>query len=361
MRGGCTKGLARPKGTGDAGLSRGLYGRDSILRASSRPGSRRPPPQFPAPVPSARPLRRNSTVAVAAPASAPLDDARYRAGLDALRARGLHVETPRPALAPHGFLAGPDTDRLDELNALLGRDDLDAIVCVRGGYGVLRLLPNLDYAAARSHPKLVVGYSDITALQFALYAKAGLPSLSGPMVAPDWPDLDAESEAQFWHLAEGGTGEIVGPGGEALTGVRPGRAEGVLLGGNLTMICALLGTPYLPEMDGAILFLEEVGESPYRIDRLFAQLKLAGVLPKLGGLVLGAFTGADPPKNRPSLSLDAVLDDYTCALPYPDARGLVYGHMRTKSTLPVGVRARLDVDGDAATLTVLDPVTTAIG
>jgi len=318
-------------------------------------------------VPSARPLRRTSTVAIAAPASAPLDDARYRAGLDALRARGLRVETPRPTLAPHGFLAGPDADRLDEFNALLRRDPgsgpgqaIDAIFCVRGGYGVLRLLPDLDYEAARAHPKLIVGYSDITALQFALYAKAGLPGLSGPMIAPDWPDLDAESEAQFWHFAEGGIGEIVGPGGEALVGVRPGRAEGVLLGGNLTMIVALLGTPYLPDMNGAILFLEEVGESPYRIDRLFVQLKLAGVLPKLGGLVLGAFTGAEPPPNRPSLSLDAVLDDYTLDLPFPVARGLVYGHMRTKSTLPVGVRARLDVDGDAATLSVLDSVTRAL-
>lgn len=311
-------------------------------------------------MPSARPLRRTSTVAVAAPASAPLDDARYRTGLDALRQRGLRVETLRTTLAPYGFLAGPDTDRLGELNALLRRDDLDAIVCVRGGYGVLRLLPDLDYEAARAHPKLVVGYSDITALHLALYAKSGLPGLSGPMIAPDWPDLDAETEAQFWHLAEGGTGEIVGPGGEALVGVRPGQTEGVLLGGNLTMIAALLGTPYLPDLRGAILFLEEVGESPYRIDRLFAQLKLAGVLESLGGLVLGAFTGAEPPKDRPSLSLDAVLDDYTRDLPYPVARGLVYGHIKRKSTLPVGVRTRLDVEGDAAALTVLEPVTRAL-
>lgn len=309
-------------------------------------------------MPSPPPLHRTGRIAVAAPASAPLDDARYRAGLDALRARGLHVETPRETFAEHGFLAGPDADRLAEMNALLRRDDLDAIVCVRGGYGTLRLLPDLDYAAARAHPKLVVGYSDITALQFALYAHAGLPGLSGPMIAPDWPDLDAASEAQFWRLAEGDAPvEIVGPGGERLVGVRPGRTEGVLLGGNLTMIAALVGTPFLPPMDGAILFLEEVGEPPYRIDRLLAQLKLAGVLGRLGGLVLGGFTGAESPPNRPSLSLDAVLDHYTAALAGPVARNLTYGHFRTKSTLPVGVRARLTVDGDDATLTALDPVT----
>ncbi len=308
-------------------------------------------------MPTPPPLRRSGTIAVAAPASAPLDDARFHDGLAALRDRGLRVETPR-ALAPHGFLAGTDAERLGELNALLRRDDLDAVFCARGGYGTLRLLPGLDYGAARAHPKLVVGYSDITALHLALWAKAGLPGLSGPMVAPDWPAMDAASEAQFWHFAEGGVGEIVGPGGERLEGVRSGEAEGVLLGGNLTLVTALLGTPYLPDLAGAILFVEEVGEPPYRIDRLFAQLRLAGVLGRLGGLVLGAFTGAEPPPARPSLSLDEVLSHYTSGLPCPVARGLVYGHIRPKSTLPVGVRARLDVDGEAATLTVLDPVTT---
>ncbi|MEP0548514.1 MAG: LD-carboxypeptidase [Rhodothermales bacterium] len=309
-------------------------------------------------MPTPPPLRRTGRIAVAAPASAPLDDARYRAGLDALRARGLRVETPRPTFAEHGFLAGPDADRLAEFNGLLRRDDLDAIVCVRGGYGVLRLLPDLDYAAARAHPKLIVGYSDITALHLALYTKAGLPGLSGPMVASDWPDLDPESEAQFWRLADGDAPvEIHGPGGERLDAVQPGRAEGVLLGGNLTLIAALVGTPYLPDLTGAILFLEEVGEPPYRIDRLLAQLRLAGVLHRLGGLVLGGFTGAEPPPNRPSLSLDAVLAHYTSDLACPVARGLVYGHFNPKSTLPVGVRARLDVEGDAARLTVLDPVT----
>ena len=165
------------------------------------------------------------------------------------------------------------------------------------------------------------------------------------------------AEAQFWHVAEGGIGPILGPGGESLTAVRPGAAEGVLLGGNLTLVAALLGTPYLPDLGGAILFVEEVGEPPYRIDRLFAQLRLAGVLDRLGGLVLGQFTGAEPPPNRPSLSLAAVLDDYTRPLPFPVARGLVYGHVPVKSTIPVGVRARLEVEGDAAALTVLDPVT----
>lgn len=313
------------------------------------------------PPPLARPLRpltRRSRVAVAAPASAALDPADAEAGLAALRARGLAVETVRPMSPPAlGYLAGSDDARAAELNALLARDDLDAVFCLRGGYGLLRILDRLDYDAARAHPKLVVGYSDVTALHLALWAKAGLPGLSGPMVAPDWPRLDPESEAQFWRLAGGEAPvTVLGPGGEPLVSVQAGTASGVLLGGNLTLVAALLGTPYLPDLSGAILFVEEVGEPPYRVDGLLARLRLAGVLEKLGGLVFGAFTGGEPPAHRPSLSLDAVLEHYAGFVPGPVARGLVYGHFARKSTLPVGVRARLVVNDETAALTVLEPL-----
>lgn len=306
-----------------------------------------------------RPLTHTSRVAVAAPASAALDPADADAGIAALRARGLVVDTFRPMSPPAlGYLAGDDAARAEEMNHLLARDDLDAVFCLRGGYGLLRILDRLDYAAARAHPKLVVGYSDVTALHLALWAKARLPGLSGPMVAPDWPKLDAESEAQFWALAGGAAPvEIVGPGGEPLEGMRSGTAGGVLLGGNLTLVAALLGTPFLPDLAGAILFVEEVGETPYRVDGLLARLRLAGVLENLGGLVFGAFTGAEPPPDRPSLALDEVLDHYARYVPGPVARGLVYGHFTRKSTVPVGVRARLEVHDGAASLTILEPVT----
>jgi muramoyltetrapeptide carboxypeptidase len=297
-------------------------------------------------------------VAVAAPASAALDAADARAGLAALRARGLAVE-PGRALAPGlGYLSGTDEERAAEINTLLARDDLDAVVCLRGGYGILRILDRLDYAAARVHPKLVVGYSDVTALHLALYARAGLPGLSGPMAAPDWPTLDAGSEVQFWALAGGAAPvDVRGPGGERLSGLQDGEREGVLLGGNLTLVAALVGTPYFPDVRGAILFVEDVGEPPYRLDGLLARLRLAGVLESLGGLVYGAFTGAAPPAGRPSLALDEVLAHYAACVPGPVASGLVYGHFPRKSTLPVGVRARLDVSGPWASLTVLEPVT----
>jgi muramoyltetrapeptide carboxypeptidase len=242
---------------------------------------------------------------------------------------------------------------------MLRRPDIRALFCVRGGYGSLRLLPNLDYEAARCHPKLLVGYSDITALHLALFRKAGWVGLSGPMVAVEWPDPDPASETLFWNMV-GGTApyDIIGPDGEHLTPMRPGTVEGVLLGGNLTLITKLIGTPYLPVLDGAILFIEEVGEPPYRIDGMLAQLKLAGILDRLGGLVIGGLTGWEPDDpDKPTLSYETVLADYVETLSCPVATGLVYGHFPVKNTMPIGVQARLYVTSDTASLTVLEAVT----
>ena len=306
-------------------------------------------------MPPASPLLPSGRVAVVAPASPALDPADAAAGVAALRARGLAVEVVETEAT--GYLAGSDAARADALNRAFRRDDLDAIVCLRGGYGLLRILDRLDYAAARAHPTLVVGYSDVTALHLALWGEAGVRGVSGPMVASDWgPGLDAETEADFWRVIGGDRDyDVLGPGGEALRPLREGEADGVLLGGNLALVCALLGTPYLPDLDGAILFVEDVGEAPYRIDGMLARLRLAGALDRLGGLVFGLFTGTDVPPGRPTFTVDEVLAHYAQYVDGPVASGLVYGHVRRKATLPVGVRARLTVSARAA-LRVLEPV-----
>ncbi len=281
-----------------------------------------------------------------APSSAALDPADAARGIAALRATGASVEVIGPASGPRAYLSGTDETRAEALNTALRRDDLDAIVCLRGGYGLLRILDRVDYAAARAHPKLVVGYSDVTALHLAMWGRAGVPGVSGPMAVSDWAvGLDAETEADFWRVAGGDAGyDVLGPGGETLSTLKEGEAEGVLLGGNLALICALLGTPYLPGLMGAILFVEDVGESPYRIDG------------RLGGLVFGMFTGTEVPKGRPTFSVDEVLAQYAPHVGGPVAKGLVYGHVPRKSTLPVGVRARLTAGAEGAVLHVLDPV-----
>lgn len=302
------------------------------------------------------PLTPAGSVAVVAPASAALDPADADAGLRALRQRGLTVDMAR--VSPTAYLAGTDESRASAFNAALRRDDVDAIVCLRGGYGVLRMLDRVDYDAARAHPKLIVGYSDITALHLALYARAGLPGISGPMVASDWgPGLDAETEADFWRVAGGASDyDVLGPGGEALTPLHAGEAEGVLLGGNLALVSSLVGTPYLPDLTGAILFLEDVSEAPYRIDGMLARLRLAGVLDQLGGLVFGLFTDATVKPGRPTFTVDEVLAHYAPFVDGPVARGLVYGHVPRKTTMPVGVRARLTASASSAALRILTPV-----
>jgi muramoyltetrapeptide carboxypeptidase len=222
---------------------------------------------------------------------------------------------------------------------------------------VLRLLPHLDYEAASQHPKLLVGYSDITALHLALYQHAGWTGLSGPMVAVEWSEQDAASEHLFWSIAQGATPQpLLGPGGEQLQAMRPGSAEGVLLGGNLTLIAKLIGTPFLPDLEGALLFIEEIGEQPYRLDGLLAHLKLSGILDRLGGLIIGGLTDWEPEHDRPTLTPEEVLHDYLHDAPYPVATGLVYGHFPIKNTLPIGVRARIDVDATTATLSILESV-----
>ena len=301
-------------------------------------------------------LNPGDTVAVIAPSSPPKKPGQLESGVARLEALGYRVELGRDGLAPHGYFAGPDAERLHEFNRSLRRDDVTALFCVRGGYGALRLLPYLDYEAARRHPKLLVGYSDVTALHMAFYHKAAWRGLSGPLVV-EWGAIDEATVRSFQALAQGETPQpLLGPNGEALQPMRSGVAEGVLLGGNLTMIVRLLGTPYLPPLDGALLFLEDVGEQPYRLDALLAQLKLAGILDRLGGVILGAFTAWQPDHDRPTLTPDEVFFDYFHDAPYPVATGLVYGHFPDKSTVPVGVQARLEVTADSAALSILEPV-----
>lgn len=284
---------------------------------------------------------------------------RFRAGIDQLSQRGYEVEVGRPSYERRGYLCGRDADRLEEINRYLRRPDVKMLIAARGGYGTLRLLPDLDYEAARANPKLIVGYSDITALHLALYRRAGLPGISGPMIAVEWHDPDRNSEALFWDLVRGATPDpLFGPGGEELEPLCEGTAEGVLLGGNLAMIVRLLGTPYLPSLKGAILFAEDVGEEPYRIDAMLAQMRLAGVLDELGGLILGGFTEWEPEEGTPTLSIEQVFEDYLSDVGFPVARGLIYGHFPVKNSIPVGVRARLQVTSDFARLGLLEPVVT---
>lgn len=293
------------------------------------------------------PLRPGDPVAVVAPASPPREPEEYRSGLARLR----ELYDVRRAWSPgreRGYLSAPDPARAEALNAAVADPSIRAILCVRGGYGALRLLPRLDWAAARRRPTLLVGYSDITALHLAYFARAGWTGVSGPVVT-EWAGLDAETLSPFRTLVEGGRPAL---GSGRLRALRPGTATGPLLGGNLSVLSRLVGTPYAPDWTGAILVLEDVAEAPYRIDRMLAHLQHAGVLDAVDGVVLGDFGDGATPEDEPTLPLDTVFADYFEGRPYPVVRGLRYGHLLPRCSLPVGAPVRLSATPESAGLTL---------
>ena len=294
-------------------------------------------------------------IGIIAPASAPRTEQSLESGLKNLEEAGFTPVRRRNHIATHGFLAGTDHERLDELNGFLRSPDVDALFCVRGGYGCLRLLDDIDYEAARAHPKLLVGYSDITALHLALFKHAGWVGISGPMVAVEWPTPKESNCTQFLDLMSGrlASGEL-DTADHPLRPLYEGTIVGPLLGGNLSLIAKMCGSRHFPDLTGAILFIEDIGESPYRIDGLLAQLKLSGHLIKLGGVVLGSFTDADPLPGRPTLPMSEVFNDYFASLGIPVADGLRYGHHPEKIAIPIGVRARLTCSSNHARLEILE-------
>lgn len=302
-------------------------------------------------------LSPGDPIAVVAPASPPRNLEEYRQGLARLR----DLFDVRFAWAPgeeRGYLAAPDDARAAAVHRAIQSPSIRAIVCVRGGYGCLRLLDRLNWSLARRHPTLLVGYSDVTALHLALYARAGWTGLSGPVVT-EWAKIDESTLDPFFILAEGGCPRLTGSSDAPLHTLVAGRATGPLLGGTLSVLTRLVGTPYAPSFQGAILVLEEVAEAPYRVDRMLAQLQHAGVLDAVKGVVLGQFSTGDLDPEKPTLSLETVFDDYLSDRPYPVATGLNYGHVLPRGTLPIGVPAYLSATAEGASLNVLSPAVAA--
>jgi muramoyltetrapeptide carboxypeptidase len=282
--------------------------------------------------------RPGSRVAVVAPGSAPAPEDLMK-GLAALRSAGyVPVDYVSP-LTPAGYLAASDADRAAALIDAVHDPTIAAVFCARGGYGTMRLLPHLPYGKL-SRPKLVVGYSDITALHLALYSQCGWPGLAGPMVAPDWPSLSPQRAAAFqaWTQEAAAPAPVI-----AGTPLVSGTAEGWLLPVNLSVLTRLLGTPYLPELNGAILVIEDVGEAPYRIDRMLCHLRLSGALKDVAGVIGGQFTGCHPPADQPRPTAASVLHEAFQDAPYPVALNFPFGHDPGSCVLPVGTSVRLTV------------------
>ena len=299
-----------------------------------------------------------------APSAAPNEPERIRFAIDTIESLGFKVKPGAHLYDRDGYLAGSDAARAADLNAMFADDGVDAIWCVRGGYGASRILPALDYALMQRKPKALIGYSDITALHVAIHRHAGLVTFHGPVAFRAFtPYSLGELKRVLWTgetpVRLGGPPPFERAEGRVdwenrVATLVPGTARGRLLGGNLCLMSHLCGTPYFPDLRGAILFLEDVEEAYYRIDRMLTQLWLSGALAGVAGVAFGKFTNCNSSpfflQNRP---LDDILAERCLALGVPAVSGIMVGHIEDQTTLPVGCLAELDAD--AGTLTLLEP------
>jgi len=299
-------------------------------------------------------LERGDTVGVVAPASAPPDPQNIDRSVAVLERLGFQVKLAPNVRKRWGFLAGHDRERAGDLMRMFADRKVKAIICVRGGYGAARLLPLLDYRIIRQNPKILVGYSDITSLHCALLTKAGLISFHGPMlnsdfVKKDMPDFTLQSflRTLMQPVAPGSIAQ--GYRRKTVSVLRRGQASGQLVGGNVTLLCTTIGTPWQPPFRNRILFFEDLSEEPYRFDRMLTYLLNVGVLQQVSGIAVGINKDCEDPKAKRAKeyrqTLADVLKERLLPLKVPVVTGLPFGHVPLNATLPVGARVLLDADG----------------
>lgn len=280
-------------------------------------------------------LCKGDRIGIIAPGG-PVTRDELEAGMRFLESRGHFIVSGSHLYETRGYLAGDDEDRLEDLHGMFRDPDVKAILCARGGYGTLRLLDRIDYPLIRRNPKIIAGYSDITALLLALHKMSGLVTFHGPMVK-DLATNDSRNMASLLDLM--GSPDPLARDLQGTLCLRPGRAAGPLLGGNLSLLCHLVGTPYMPSLKGAILFIEDRGEPLYRIDRMLTHLRLSGLLQDLAGLAAGQFEECGD-----ASAINGLLEETTSDTGIPVVVGLPLGHGRTNLPLPMGVKASLDTE-----------------
>jgi muramoyltetrapeptide carboxypeptidase len=303
-------------------------------------------------------LSPGDTIGLVDPASATWEPVDVAIAEESLAALGFRTRRGANLLKRRGYFAGTDAERAADLDAMIRDPEVRAILCLRGGWGSARLLPLLDYDAFARSPKALIGYSDITALLLPVHARTGVVTFHGPVGASKWNPFNVDWFRRVLMLGEAVTFENVKETGDLLAQVEnrvqtitPGTARGRLLGGNLTVLTTIIGSGYLPEWDDCVLFLEDVNEAPYRIDRMFTQLGLAGILRRARAVIWGTCDECDPGEGYGSLTITDVLDDHVRPLGVPAWQGAMIGHVPRQFTLPVGVE--VEVDAGAGTIRML--------
>jgi muramoyltetrapeptide carboxypeptidase len=287
-------------------------------------------------------LKKGDTVGVVAPASPP-NLKKMEQAICFLKELGLEAKLGKHVTSSYGYLAGKDEERLQDLHDMFADKEVKAIICARGGFGTARLAEQLDYELIKNNPKIFWGYSDITFLYTAIHQRTGLVTFHGPMLSSDMGrgDTHERTKHSFQQLFSARpvvyTEEI-----SPLEIINGGKAEGETAGGNLSILVSTLGTPFEVDTKGKILFIEEIGEEPYKVDRMLNQLKMAGKLADASGIVIGSFNHCEPKEQNRSLSLDEVIADYVKTASKPAMKGFKIGHCSPHITLPIGVKVTMD-------------------
>jgi muramoyltetrapeptide carboxypeptidase len=296
-----------------------------------------------------KPLNKGDLVGIISPSAATADEMQFRFASEAMEALGFQVVLGEHIANRRGHLAGSDEERAEDLNNMFAHQQVKAVVCIRGGSGAARILPLIDYENISRNPKPLLGYSDITALHNAIYARTGLITFHGPNGSGSWNSFNVNQFTKMFfdrdlvhfenELVKGD--DLVIKENRIQT-IFPGAVEGVIVGGNLTVLTALAGSPYLPDFKDKILFLEDTDEDPYRIDRMMSTLRLMGALNQIKGFIFGQCTGCDPSGGYGSLTLNQIFEDYILPLNIPAYRGAMIGHIPRQFIVPIGAKVGMD-------------------
>ena len=287
-------------------------------------------------------LKVGDTIGLISPAGA-VDQKTVDEFTQILLKLGLKVKLGKHILDRYGYLAGKDINRAADVNAMFADTSVQGIFTMAGGWGCNRILPLLDYNLIRQNPKIIMGFSDVTSLILAIYARSGIIAFHGPLATSTWNTFSVEHVQRI--LFNGEAMILINLLSTPVETITSGKVRGRLVGGNLSLVTALVGSGYLPDWDKTILFVEEVREDVYRVDRMLTQLKLAGILDKIAGFIFGQCTKCSAGEdNEPSLTLQEVLSDRIKPLGIPAWYGSMIGHIPDKFTLPLGVEVEIDAD-----------------
>ena len=291
-------------------------------------------------------LTNGDLIGIISPASSPDDLEKIGKSVKYFESIGYKVIVGKNVGKYRGYLAGTDEERLNDLHDMFRNKDVKAIICLRGGYGSGRILDKINYNLISKNPKILVGYSDITALHAAIYKKTGLVTFAGPMAAVDFYENPSSfTEEHFWNLLTNNKkiGKIANPDGESFYSLNKGRGEGRIFPANLTVLASLIGTDYFPNLKDTVWVFEDIDEPPYRIDRMFNQLRLYNVFKQSKGIILGRFVNCyESDKSKRTLTLNEVITDYFGNLKIPVLYNIKHGHISDNITFPIGLKTKVN-------------------